>query len=183
MTDTITGGFLFDDAAPRTSYVETPVGGCCAPPGVATASTYDMGNLLLWVNLGDYVFTARGGDLAIVDGSTSPTLDDRWRLRTTGDGRVVDGFTAASIGIELRHNNGPLTSSSLQVTNPADWGAPFAGNRSFTIGFTNGSSISSTLLSITSTSVPEPGTLSLLATGILGSLVAWRRKRAAKQQA
>jgi len=131
------------------------------------------------VNLGSYVLTARGGNLVIVDGSTSPTIDDRWRLKTPGDGQQVNGFTVDSMGIELRHGNTPLASSALQVIDAADWGFPVPGNRSFNIWFTNGDAISSSLLSMTPTSVPEPAALSLLATGVLGALVALKRRRIA----
>jgi hypothetical protein len=119
--DTITGGFLFDDAAARTSYKEDLIVGSNGwATGVVSTSIYDM-------------------------------------------------FV------------GPLTSSELQVSDASEWGYGGVLDRWFGVSFADGSSIYGTLDSITRTprSVPEPGTLSLLAAGALGALAARRRRRAA----
>src|SRR5712671_6359529 len=62
--DRITGGFLFDDAAPRTSYTELADG--------SSTSTYDMSDLRFWIGVGDYVLRATGSQLTISDAARNP---------------------------------------------------------------------------------------------------------------
>jgi hypothetical protein len=185
--DTITGGFLFDDAAPRTSYSELTVLDCCGSPAIVTTSTYDMSNLSLWVTLGDYVLSAAGGNLTIRDAPYDPARTDRWSLGMSGDGRELDnGYAVTSMAMWLQHValggpelSGPLTSSELQVPNPAvDWGSPSLGNRELTIAFGDGLHIGTQLMSITKTPthVPEPATLSLLAGGVLAAFATRKRR-------
>src|SRR5258706_14477218 len=91
--DTITGGFLFDDAAPRTSHTERPNGGAVVglPDGILSTSIYDVSSLLLWVVVGDHRLTARRDELTIAD---PPFRDfrysDLWRLTP----RPADAQTA-----------------------------------------------------------------------------------------
>ena len=167
----ITGGFLFDDAAPRISYTEYM--------GSGSTSTYDMSDLQFWVAVGDHVLTATGSQLTISDAppQPSPYATDRWILSMLGDGDEVNGYTVASMRIDLlQYGSRPLTSSELQVANTVDWGSccyplvPYP----FTISFTDGSGF--TARPGVSISVPEPGMLSLLAAGVLGALVARRRR-------
>jgi len=166
----VTGGLLFDDAAPRISYTEYM--------GSGSTSTYDMSDLRFWVAVGDHVLTATGSQLTISDAppQPSPYATDRWILSMLGDGDEVNGYTVASMRIDLlQYGSRPLTSSELQVANTVDWGSccyplvPYP----FTISFTDGSGFTARGLSI---SVPEPGMLSLLAAGVLGALVARRRR-------
>ena len=185
--DTITGGFLFDDAAPRTSYSELTVLDCCGSPAIVTTSTYDVSNLSMWVTIGDYVLNATGNNLTIRDAPYDPTRTDRWSLAMSGDGRELDnGYAVRSMAIWLQQvalggpeRSGPLTSSELQVPNPeVDWGSPSLGNRELTIAFGDGLHIGTQLMSIakTPTHVPEPATLSLLAVGALGAFATRKRR-------
>ena len=168
--DDITGGFLFDDTAPMTSHTESPY---------ASSSTYDMSDLRFWVTVGDHVLGATGSQLTISDSlpQPSPYATDRWELSMLGDGNEVNGYTVRSMSINLMmFGSAPLTSSELQVADPTAWHAccyPIV-PVPFSISFTDGSRIAANRLSITS--VPEPGTLSLLAVGALGALSAWRRR-------
>lgn len=175
--DRITGGFLFDDAAPRTSYTAWPDG--------ESTSTYDMSDLWFWVTVGDHVLGATGSELTIRD-DPPPTVPndpygtDRWTLSMLGDGNAVNGYTIDSMMISLmQFGSVPLTSSELQVPNPSEWSQCCYPNVPipFRITFTDGSIIAANRLSISS--VPEPATLSLLAAGVLGALATRRRKRAA----
>jgi len=184
--DTITGGFLFDDAAPRTSYSELTVLDCCGSPAIVTTSTYDMSNLSLWATIGNYVLGATGGNLTIRDAPYDPTRTDRWSLGMSGDGRGLDnGYAVTSMAMWLQQValggpglSGPLASSELQVPNPVDWGSPSLGNRELTIAFGDGLHIGTQLMSITKTPthVPEPATLSLLGAGALWVLATRKRR-------
>jgi len=169
--DLITGGFLFDDAAARTSHTDQY--------GTST-STYDMSDLRFWVTVGDHVLGATGSELAIADSAPqpSPYATDRWGLSMLGDGDEVNGHTVRSMSIALMmFGSAPLTSSELQVADPTEWHAccypevPVP----FSILFTDGSRIAASRLSVSS--VPEPATLWLLALGALGALSARRRRR------
>jgi PEP-CTERM motif-containing protein len=70
--------------------------------------------------------------------------------------------------------------AELQAPDSAEWGYGVI-DRGFGISFADGPSIDGLLDSITKTptSVPEPGTLSLLAAGALSAFAARRRRRAA----
>ena len=143
-----------------------------------------MSNLRLWVDVGDYVLTATGSTLAILDDPTSvscwcgPNVRDEWILSMRGDGDEANGHTVSSVTFDLlQYTGNPLTSSELQVADPADW-FNFIDNRSFRLSFTDGYGFAGWLTSIAPTSVPEPGTLSLLAVGALGALATRRRRRA-----
>jgi len=185
--DSVSGGFIFDDAAPMTSHEEHQF---FDYPAWTTSSTYDMSNLRMWVNVGDYVLTATGGVVSIVDSPAfgpwcacgPDTFHDRWSLSASGDGNEVNGHTVRSITMSLLENLGrALTSSELQVADPAQWSNDIA-NRSFRIGFTD-TAMSGYLTSITpTTSVPEPATLSLLAVGALGALATRLRRRVAAKK-
>jgi len=166
--DIVTGGFLFDDAAPRiTTY----------PSGPGTTSRYDVSNLLLWVILGGQTFTATGDELYIQD-RLYPWEDDRWYLTTNPDGHEVNGYTVQSMSMSL-YAWSPFTNSELQVPDMTGWGDATTVFRQFAISFTDNSRVVSYVTSITPTSVPEPGTLSLLAAGVLGVLAARGRRRVA----
>ena len=174
----VTGGLLFDDAAPRTSYEEGHLAG-------ASSSTYEMSNLRLWVNVGDYVLTATGGALSIHDDPAAlcgPNCrKDTWDLGARGDGDEVNGHTVTGIGIHLEQYGGDaLTSSELQVPDMAEWDHPFIDGSYFRIGLGN-ATLGGWLRSIapTTTSVPEPATLSLLGVGALGALATRRRRHVA----
>ena len=178
----VTGGFLFDDAAPMTSHRDYQINGASG-----SSSTYDMSNLRSWVNVGDYVLTATGSALAIFDDPTSvscrcgPSVRDEWILSMRGDGDEVNGHTVSSMTFDLlQYTGNPLTSSELQVADAANWDN-FIDNRSFRISFTDGYGFAGwlTSTSIAPTSVPEPGTLSLLAVGVLGALAARKRRHVA----
>ena len=183
--DTVTGGFIFDDAAPMTSHEEHQFGDY---PVWYSSSTYDMSNLQMWVNVGDYLLTVTGGGVSISDAPAfgpwctcgPDSFHDRWSLSASGDGNEVNGHTVRSITMSLLENLGrPLTSSELQVADPAQWSNDIS-NRSFRIGFADtGMSGYLTSITPTTTSVPEPATLSLLAVGALGALAARRRRHVA----
>ena len=181
--DTITGGFLFDDSAARTSFNEDLIVGHDGwATGVATTSIYDMGNVLLWAMVGDQRLTSTGDSLLITDAPTQVYSADVWRLQASGSGQDVNGYLVDSMEFCLRKwFTGPLTSSELQVSDASEWGYRSVLDTWFGISFANGPSIYGTLDSITKApgSVPEPGTLSLLAVGALGALAARRRRRAA----
>src|SRR5690242_1516735 len=83
--DQITGGFLFDDAAPMTSHTESPYW---------SSSTYDMSDLRFWVTVGEHVLGATGSQLTISDylPQPSPYVTDRWTLSMLGDGNEVNGY-------------------------------------------------------------------------------------------
>ena len=177
--DTITGGFLFDDTAPRTSHTESPNGGGIIglPDGILSTSIYDVSSLLLWVDVGDHRLTARGDELTIVDAPFGDfRYSDLWRLTLRDDDDQTAGY------LLLRSwSVGPLTNSELQVpTNINNEWASFGFDRWFQFSGDFGS-LNGRLLSIeaTPTSVPEPGTLSLLAAGVLGAFAARRRRHAA----
>ena len=168
----INGGFVFDDAAPRTSYQEEWIDG-----GFSSTSTYDMGNLLFWAPIRDQTLTARGGTLTIADNVPISTAKlDRWTLSMEGEGEF-NGLAVQNMALQLLAFPGPLTNSGLHVPNMADWPFPAPDGRALFIDLAFGS-IVSTLESITrtTTSVPEPETLSLLAAGVLGALSARRRR-------
>lgn len=178
----ITGGFLFDDAAPMTSHRDYQINGASG-----SSSTYDMSNLRLWVDVGDYVLAATGSALGIFDDPNSvscrcgPNVKDEWILSTRGDGDDVNGHTVTSITLDLLQFTGnPLTSSELQVADAAHWNN-YIDNRSFRLLFTDGYGFAGWLTSIapTTTSVPEPATLSLLAVGAFGALATRRRRQVA----
>jgi hypothetical protein len=173
--DAITGGFLFDDAAPLISHNDYP-----SPFGLTTNSTYDMSNLSFWVTLGDDTFTALG-DMLFIQATNTATGYDVWRLTMNGDGQEVDGRTVESMEMWIRGYTSPLTTADLQVTNPADWNNQCCVENIplFWVSFTDGTGVNAQLLSITPTSVPEPATLSLLTAGILGTLATRRRRHAA----
>jgi hypothetical protein len=168
---TITGGFLFDDAAPM---IPDP-----PPPGSPLGTRYDMSNLLLWVTLGDQVLSARGDQL-LIRNSVEPWQDDNWYLTTRPND--VGGYLVKQMRMNL-YAWSPLTNEDLQVPNYAEWAPATTVFRCFCMTFTDGtqnSSIHSNVQSITPVSVPEPATLSLLAAGALGALAARRRRRAAE---
>ena len=180
--DSVTGGFLFDDAAPMTSHEEHQF---YDYPVWSSSSTYDMSNLRLWVNVGDYVLTATGGAVSIRDDPAfgpwctcgPDTFHDRWSLSARGDGNEVNGYIVNSISMSLLENVGrALTSSELQVADPAHWSND-VDNRSFSIGL-GGGGMNGYLTSVTlaTTSVPEPATLSLLAAGVFGAMATRRRR-------
>jgi hypothetical protein len=190
--DTITGGFLFDDAAPRTSYQEEQFPyhdyGGQNLVAVRSESTYDMGNLLLWVTVGDQVFSARGDELFIRDVTPQSiyiTVPDFWRLSLQGDGQNVDGYTVESMVFQFSgadYHRDYLLSSELQVPTPfgsypSSYFSMIYSDAAGQIGGVSGYAVS---ITPTATSVPEPGTLSLLATGVLGTLAARRRRHVAK---
>jgi hypothetical protein len=162
--DTITGGFLFDDAAPLTGYSEQSMGVF----GVLRAATYDMSNLLLWASVGDHLLNATGDSLTIVDAAPNPSILDRWGLTTRGDGREVNGYTVAQISMSTRWLS-PIVITSVEPYVLEKW--PFTTiDPSLNILFTDGSRIAAHMRTITGTSVPEPATLSLLAAGALGGI-------------
>jgi PEP-CTERM motif-containing protein len=181
--DYVTGGFLFDDAAPMTLHQDTQYPGESEPSG--SFSGYDMSNLRMWVNVGDYVLTATGAGVLITDQPrcVPPVLcdpysrHDAWFL-VAGGGDEVNGHTVADITMSLLYYGGTrLTSSELQVP---DLDGNYIDNRSFGIQFRDGSHLQGWLTSLApTTSVPEPATLSLLAVGALGALATRRRRRAA----
>lgn len=183
--DYVTGGFLFDDAAPMTSHEEYQFRDY---PVWSSSSTYEMSNLRMWVNVGDYVLTATGGAVSIRDDPAfgpwctcgPDAFHDRWSLSARGDGNEVNGYTVNSISMSLLENLGrALTSSELQVADPTHWSNDVS-NRSFGIWFANtGMNGYLTSITPTTTSVPEPGTLSLLAVGALGALATRRRRHVA----
>ena len=181
--DTITGGFLFDDTAARTSFKEDLiVGNNGWATGTVSTSIYNMGNVLLWAMVGDQRLATTGNDLLITDAATHVNSADVWRLHASGSGEQVNGYVVDWMEFCLREwFIGPLTSSELQVSDAAEWGYGGVLDRWFGLSFADGSSIYGTLDSITRTpgSVPEPGTLSLLAAGALGAFAARRRRRAA----
>src|SRR5262245_44178989 len=179
--DTITGGFLFDDAASRTSYTEDLVVGYDGwATGVVSTSIYDMSNTALWAMDGRHRLTATGDDLWISDAPPQVYHPDLWRLQSTGSAQPVNGYVVEWIQFCLSEwFMGPLTSSALQVSDASAWGYGGELNRWFGVSFGDGSSIDGRLDSITPTSVPEPGTLSLLAAGALSAFAVRRRRRAA----
>ena len=176
----VTGGFLFDDAAPRTSYSEQLITSGLSPqlPYLRTTSTYDMSNLRFWVNVGDHVLSATGTSLSIQDFESGVPIFDKWELNMLGDGQEVNGYTVSGMSIRLWDGAGrPLTSSELQVPDPHGWGG-FNFVYPFSIRFTNGFGFGFQDLSFAPvTSVPEPATLSLLGVGALGAIVTRRRRR------
>jgi hypothetical protein len=181
-----TGGFVFDDAAPRTSYEESLVtyfDGTGYTTYLASSSTYDMSNLQLWLNLGDYTLRATGISLTINDGPQSSTPNstrDTWTLAMRGDGEEVNGYTLGGVGITGWWYGGrAVTSSELQV--PDNWGSAYEQGlvSGLSFGLASGTTSGSFRGGFSPMSVPEPGTLSLLGVGALGALATRRRKHVA----
>jgi PEP-CTERM putative exosortase interaction domain len=178
--DEITGGFIFDDAAPRTSYEVCSPGcnydGTVFYPGVGSESTYDATNMMLWAIVGDRVLTSRGTSLTIRDAPQFAYSDDLWKLETSALDSTLGGLPVSAMQIILQEwFRGPLLSSDLQVSNPADWYPISIGHTRFNISLTDGLGVGSNIYSITKT-VPEPGTLVLLASGLAGAWLLRRRR-------
>ena len=180
--DVITGGFLFDDAAPRTSFsqcADCNYDGSLFISGVRTNATYDESNFALWARLGSYLIAASGTTLTIQDVPTGTYAPDQWHLPLVAFGQDAgNGLRTDSIQIIMNDwFRGPLTSGDLQVFDPVDWhNGPFNDQRlNFSFAGPDGPvGFGSHLVSVTS--VPEPGTLFLLSTGLI-ALGVRRRKR------
>ena len=184
--DTISGGFLFDFDAPRTSFSQCDdcnYDGSVFIPGVRTNATYDMSDLLLWAAVGNRVLGATGDTLKIQDVPTGTYAPDSWHLDTVAWGQDI-GAGVYTEDILIRLNSwfrGPLSNGDLQVPIPTEFEAgPFWDNRllfHFSDPFGLSRGIGSHLTSITS--VPEPNTLFLLGAGLLAMCLRRRRKTGA----
>jgi hypothetical protein len=178
--DTIHGGFTFDSEAERTSLFQcydcNHDGGRLVP-GAKTIATYDMSSLSLWLAVASWTFTGTGETLMIQDVPDAAYDSDSWHLDTRATPQEIGAGLFAS-AILFRFDDwydGPLTSADLQV--PLGYWGPQESyiNTRLLIRFNDSIGIGSEVTSITS--VPEPGTLALMGAGLLGALLASRRRR------
>ena len=179
--DTITGGFLFDDQAPQTSFEHCDA--CLLVDNdrdewsYRTSATYDLSQAILFGQVGGYSFGATGGDVLITDVDTLVWGADVWRWDPTAIRSEMNGLTVESMSFVFEQMFGaPLTSAALQVPDPGRWFG-YGSDERFLLRLGDGLGIGSHVTSITKT-VPEPATLLLLTSAIVGAAFTPRRRRA-----
>lgn len=173
--DELFGQFWFDDAAPLTSlleYTDPEVD----PEGIdnsSTTATYDASGMTLWAQSGEDVFSFTGTTLVIQNRLSQSHKDEFWKLSLEGVGGSTARFTFQTDYSE----HDPLQDASLAAPIFADWlrDPTFAMWKPFSA---DDNPIGGALLSFAPTSVPEPGTLSLLSVGLLALVGRWRRRPA-----
>lgn len=140
------------------------------------AITGAMDGLEVSTIVGDHMITSMRDEIWAGNAPTVVYAPATWSPAVQAGGEAVVGDGIATFLQEWIC--GPLTSSELQIAQAAEWGYGVLLNE-WLGGSPTGSLVDRQLGPAAPTSVPEPATLSLLATGVLGALAARKRKRAA----